>query len=185
MRPVRLLTCLLLALPLAACEPIYSPHTALRTVDRLASPDARLASLIEREARRMVAAHPQLFKHSPLIAASFVDIDRLGSSSTFGRMASELFAGTLASEGLLVREVKLRESLFIEASVGELLLSREVEQLTRQHAARSMLVGTYAVGQSHLYLSVRIVQAGSALVLASSNLQLPLTPNLRALLGAY
>lgn len=185
MRLVRPLICLLLALLLAACEPIYSPHTALRTFDRLSSPDARLASLIEREARRMVAAHPQLLKHSPLIAASFVNIDQLGSSSTFGRIASELFAGTLASEGMLVREVKLRESLFIEASVGELMLSREVQQLTRQHAARSVLVGTYAIGQSHLYLSVRIVQADSALVLASSNMELALTPNVRALVGGY
>ena len=93
-----------------------------------------------------------------------------------------LLVYTLAQQGMQVREVKMRDSMFIEESVGELILSRQVQRLSAQHNARSILMGTYAQGQDYLYVSARVVRAGDAMVLSSADFQLPLDNNMRSLL---
>ncbi|MCG6659760.1 hypothetical protein HOP52_18580 [Halomonas campisalis] len=146
-------------------------------------PEPGLHDLIDEAARGMLDANPDLTRYSPMIAATFVSIDNLSQSSTLGRMGSELFASALSRGGMQVREVKMRDSLYIEKDVGELILSREVQRLSRAHDARSILMGTYAQGQNTLYLSVRLVRSGDAMVLSSTNIAVPLDNNLRSMLG--
>ena len=88
----------------------------------------------------------------------------------------------LSRQGMEVREVKMRDSMFIEESVGELILSRQVQRLSAQHNARSILMGTYAQGQDYVYVSARVVRAGDAMVLGSADFRLPLNNNPRSLL---
>ncbi|SDT90713.1 FlgO family outer membrane protein [Geopseudomonas guangdongensis] len=176
-RCFRLLSCLVLVLSLSACAG-YSQY-----LPRKSSPDVELSALIDKSAARMLRSNSELLKQSPVIAASFVNIDSLTESSTLGRLTSELFASALAREGMLVREVKMRDSLFIEENVGELILSREVQRLSAAHAARSILIGTYAVGQSQVYISVRLVRTSDSFVLGATDLRLPLNANVQALLG--
>ncbi|BBI49717.1 hypothetical protein HORIV_21380 [Vreelandella olivaria] len=66
--------------------------------------------------------------------------------------------------------------------MGELILSRQVQRLTAQHNARSILMGTYAQGQDYVYVSARVVRAGDAMVLGSADFRLPLNNNTRSLL---
>lgn len=139
--------------------------------------------LVEEAAQRMLADYPDLERYTPMIAATFVDIDQLQRSSTFGRISSELFASELSRAGLAVREVKMRDSLFIEENVGELILSREVRRLMAVHDARAILMGTYAVGQREIYVSVRVVRASDALVLGTAHFSMPLDNHVRSLLG--
>src|ERR1700712_4314586 len=47
----------------------------------------------------------------PLIVASFVNLDCLESSSTFGRTAAELMSAALAQRGVNVADVRLRNAL--------------------------------------------------------------------------
>lgn len=146
-------------------------------------PEPELDELIDEAAQRMLDANPDLTRYSPMIAATFVSIDNLSQSSTLGRIGSELFASALSRAGMQVREVKMRDSLYIEEDIGELILSREVQRLSQAHNARSILMGTYAQGQNTLYLSVRVVRSSDAMVLGSTNLAVPLNNNLRAMLG--
>ncbi len=177
-RCFRLLSCLLLVLSLGGCAQ-YAHYLPKQT-----PPDVELSALIDKATRKMLRDNPQVLRHSPVIAASFVNIDSLTESSTLGRLMSELFASSLAREGMLVREVKMRDSLFIEESVGELILSREVQRLSSVHAARSILIGTYAVGQSQVYVSVRLVRTSDSFVLGATDIRLPLNGNVQTLLGS-
>ncbi len=147
-------------------------------------PKPDLSELAHEAALQMVTNNPDLTRYSPMIAATFVSIDNLSQSSTFGRISSEIMASALAQQGMQVREVKMRDSMFIEESVGELILSRQVQRLSSQHNARSILMGTYAQGQDYLYVSARVVRAGDAMVLGSADFQLPLDNNMRSLLEA-
>lgn len=146
------------------------------------APKPDLSALAHQAAQQMVTNNPELTRYSPMIAATFVSIDNLSQSSTFGRISSEIMASALAQQGMQVREVKMRDSMFIEENVGELILSRQVQRLSSQHNARSILMGTYAQGQDYLYVSTRVVRAGDAMVLGSADFQLPLDNNLRSLL---
>jgi TolB-like protein len=145
-------------------------------------PKPDLSALAHQAAERIVAGNPDITRYSPMIAATFVDIDNLSQSSTFGRISSEIMASALARQGIQVREVKMRDSMFIEESVGELILSRQVQRLSAQHDARSILMGTYAQGQDYVYVSARVVRSGDAMVLGTADFRLPLNNNTRSLL---
>ncbi|XUO84747.1 FlgO family outer membrane protein [Halomonas sp. KM007] len=146
------------------------------------APKPDLSELAHQAAQQMMASNPDLTRYSPMIAATFVSIDNLSQSSTFGRISSEIMASALSQQGMQVREVKMRDSMFIEENVGELILSRQVQRLSAQHNARSILMGTYAQGQDSLYVSARVVRAGDAMVLGSADFRLPLDNNIRSLL---
>lgn len=148
------------------------------------APTPDLSELAHQAAERIVAGNPDITRYSPMIAATFVDIDNLSQSSTFGRISSEIMASALARQGMQVREVKMRDSMFIEESVGELILSRQVQRLSAQHDARSILMGTYAQGQDYIYVSARVVRSGDAMVLGTADFRLPLDNNTRSLLDA-
>lgn len=147
-----------------------------------AEPEPDLSELVHAAAEQMMANNPDLTRYSPMIAATFVSIDNLSQSSTLGRISSEIMASALSRQGMQVREVKMRDSMFIEESVGELILSRQVQRLSAQHNARSILMGTYAQGQDYIYVSARVVRAGDAMVLGSADFRLPLNNNTRSLL---
>lgn len=142
-----------------------------------------LSELANAAAAQMTANNPDMTRYGPMIAATFVNIDDVSQSSTLGRISSELVASALSRQGLRVREVKMRDSLFIEERLGELILSRQVQRLSERYDARSILMGTYAEGQNYVYISARVVRAADALLLGSADFRLPLNNNTRALLG--
>ncbi|MCP1314303.1 MULTISPECIES: FlgO family outer membrane protein [unclassified Halomonas] len=145
-------------------------------------PPPDLSQLAHEAAAQMMAGNPALTRYSPMIAATFVSIDNLTTSSTFGRISSEIMASALAQQGMQVREVKMRDSMFIEENVGELILSRQVQRLSSQNNARSILMGTYAQGQDYIYVSTRVVRAGDAMVLATADFKLAIDNNVLSLL---
>lgn len=171
------------SMPLSGCffytvGPSFSQYTEHKDKEPI-----DLAAEINAAAKRLLKANPGLKAYDPMIAATFVDVDNLRSTSTFGRISAELFAAALTQSGIRMREVKLRDSLFIQPQLGELMLSRELARLRNAYAANSMLLGTYAQGDKQLYLSVRVVRTRDAAVLATTELSLPLDNDLRSLLG--
>lgn len=104
---------------------------------------------------------------SPVLVASFVEIDDLTKSSTFGRAVSEQVAGRLASHGLPVVELKLRNSAYVSKDGGEFLLSRELKDLTQSHKAQLVVVGTYAVSGSSIMVTLKAVDVTSNRIVAA------------------
>jgi len=110
-----------------------------------------------------------------IIAASLVNINNLTESCSLGRIISEQMVGRLAQHGLNVIEMKLRQdSIFIKQNQGEFLLSRELQNISENHHANAVLVGTYAVSKYVVFISVRIVQTSTNTVISSYDYQLPL-----------
>jgi TolB-like protein len=110
-----------------------------------------------------------------IIAASLVNINNLKESCSLGRIVSEQMVGRLAQHGFKVIEMKLRQdSVFIKQNEGEFLLTRELQNISENHHAGAVLVGTYAVSKYVVFISVRIVQTSTNTVIASYDYQLPL-----------
>lgn len=174
---------LLLGLFTACSALLFGGCSSLSQSPLPPEPVPNLSELAHEAAAQMVASNPDMTRYSPMIAATFVDIDDLAQSSTFGRISSELMASALSRQGIKVREVKMRDSLFIEEQVGELILSRQVQRLSARYDARSILMGTYALGQDYVYVSARVVRSTDALVLGTADFRLPLNNNTRTLLG--
>jgi len=118
---------------------------------------------------------PKLPKNSPILIASFVNIDDLDDSSTFGRVVSEQFASRLKQRNYTTIEMKLRTNVFIRAGSGEFLLSRELAEIGTKHRAQAVVVGTYAVASKKIYLTARVINVSDGRVLSSYDYDIPIT----------
>jgi TolB-like protein len=88
----------------------------------------------------------------------------------------------LKGTGFKVVEVKLRGSLFVKRAEGELLLSREIAQISQSYRAPAVVVGTYAPATNFVHINLKVVSADSQLVLAAADYGLPLDENTKTLL---
>lgn len=123
-----------------------------------------------------------LNKNEPILVATLVSVDELESASRLGRSLSEQVAARLTQKGFKVVEVKLRGSLFVKRAEGELLLSREIAQISQSYRAPAVVVGTYAPAANFVHVNLKVVSADSQLVLAAADYGLPLDDNTKALL---
>jgi TolB-like protein len=123
-----------------------------------------------------------LDKSLPLIVATLVSIDALTESSRLGRMVSEQIGSRLSKQGYRVIELKLRGDIFVKQREGELLLSREIKDITLSHKAQAVVVGTYSEAKDYVYLNLKIVSAQNNLVIAAHDYVLPIDSNVRSLL---
>ena len=121
-------------------------------------------------------------RDKPIIATSLVNVDNLEASSSLGRIITEQLASRLTLQGYRMIEMKLRKAVFIKQGAGEFMLSREVRNISQNHDAQAVVVGSYAVGQERVYITVRIVRTPDSAIIASHDYTLPLTPDVRKLL---
>ena len=112
--------------------------------------------------------------NEPLLVATFVNVNNLERSSSFGRIISEQIASRFVQKGYKIIEMKLREkSLFVQQAKGEFLLSRDLRAISKEHNCPAVIVGTYAEGYKTLYVSARIVRTSDGVVVASSDYGMP------------
>jgi TolB-like protein len=123
-------------------------------------------------------------KDIPLLVATMVSIDSLNQSSRLGRLVSEQYAARLTQLGYYVVEMKLRNNIYIREGTGELLLSRDVRDLSKSHNAQVVVVGNYAVASGYVYLTLKAVAVADNRVIAATNYLLPLTENNKAMLAS-
>lgn len=118
----------------------------------------------------------------PVLAASFVNMDRLEQSSTFGRLLADRIATRFSQHGYHVIELKLRKTaLAVQPGNGELALSRDLQLIQSEHDAQAVMVGTYILAGKRLHATVKLVGTADQAVLSSCDFSMDLTPELLAL----
>ncbi|MCK5720333.1 MAG: hypothetical protein KAH84_10360 [Thiomargarita sp.] len=130
--------------------------------------------------------HPRrngVYSAKPILVASFVNINNLQQSSTFGLIVAEQIGSRFAQRGYKIIELKLRtDSIFVQQQTGELLLSRELQAISLQHDAYAVIVGTYAAGKEIVYVTAKLVRTKDNVILNSYDYSLPLGPNTKQML---
>lgn len=145
--------------------------------------DVNLISLNHQAAEQLISAiGAKLSTSYPILITSFANIDDLNSSSTFGRITGEQVGSKFSQSGYAVVEMKLRNNIFIKEQSGEFILSRELKSLSTLHDAQAVLVGTYAVGATSVYVTAKLINTTNNIVMSSYDYVLPLGPDTRALL---
>lgn len=110
---------------------------------------------------------------TPVVVASLASVDNLTRSSTFGRAVGEQIAARLASRGVPVVELKLRNSVFMSKDGGEFMLSREVKDLTQSYKTNIVVAGTYAEANSNVVVTLKAVDVTSNRVLTGFTYSVP------------
>lgn len=70
-------------------------------------------------------------------------------------------------------------------AAGELMLSRELKQLSATHNAQAALVGTYATSAHAVYVTAKLINTTTNLVIVSYDYSLPKGPEMDSLLRRH
>ena len=120
----------------------------------------------------------------PVLVATVVNVNNLTRSAPLGRTLSEQYASHMSALGFHVKEVKLRGDIFVKEGAGELLLSRELKDIARQHNAAMVLVGTYSPAANYTYVSIKLVRTEDSRIIRGYDYALPMDRDVKRLLGA-
>jgi TolB-like protein len=168
----------ILALLLCGCASLNEGPTYEKAANsKLIQVDYAAADAILAQGRGALDAE------KPILAATLVNIDDLQQSSRLGRLISEHPASRLAQQGMTVIEMKMRGNIFMQRDVGEMLLSREVREITSAHNAQAVVVGTYAASTEYAYITVKLVRSADNEIIGAYNYAVPLDSNVKGLLA--
>lgn len=120
-----------------------------------------------------------------LIITTPVDLNNLEESNPVARQMQEELARWFIRSGYSVQEVRSGRALLMRPETGELLLTRN-RDLAAQRSVKSALTmtATYTVSSRSIVFNVRLMQTGGTEVYAMSNVTLPISGELRAMLGS-
>ncbi|MFP4237518.1 MAG: FlgO family outer membrane protein, partial [Desulfonatronovibrio sp.] len=104
----------------------------------------------------------------PIMFSSFVDISKLHSTSTLGRMLGEQIGSRFSQHGYNVIEMRLRtDSLQVIPKTGELALSRDMKKIRDSWDAQAVITGTYHIFDDKAVVSARIVSTVDNSIISS------------------
>ncbi len=126
--------------------------------------------------------NPPFLRDQTIVAASFVNVDDLLESSTFGRIMADHMAARLIHRGFTVVEME-PPSPFLPGEQGEMLLSRELLEVGTAHDATVLMAGTYAAADDVVYVSARLINTADRTIIAAHEYKLPLGENNRRMLS--
>lgn len=118
----------------------------------------------------------------PIAVATFVDLDNLYATSTFGRMVGEQILSELAMKGYNVREIRQSEALQVMFEQGEFGLSRDLRQLRQAQDLAGIVVGTYTVSPVRVYINARLIDPATSLVLSAATVEMSKTDEMAKML---
>lgn len=119
---------------------------------------------------------------STMIIATLVNVDALDRSSTMGRIVSEQISARFTQAGQRMIEMKFRNNVYISQSQGELMLTREIHDLAVAYNAQSVIVGSYGESKDYVFINLKVIQAGTNIVLATHDYALPINDDTRVML---
>ncbi len=118
----------------------------------------------------------------PIAVATFVELDDLYGSSTFGRLLSEQLMSELAMKGYNVIELRKSDALQIMSNEGELALSRDTKTLRALQDVSGIVVGTYVSSPVRVYVNARLIDPATSYVVSAGTIEMGKTQEISRLL---
>lgn len=136
---------------------------------------AALQRIIGKLGKALVTnAEEDLRDEYTVTVSTFVNLNNLYSTSSLGRYFGEQMIGELQKEGIGVIDVRKTPGIMVSLRQGEYGLSRDMDELSFMHHAQAMVVGTYSVTDTELFVNARILRNDDGLVLSTASLVLPI-----------
>ncbi|MBX7143323.1 MAG: hypothetical protein K1X79_02620 [Oligoflexia bacterium] len=123
----------------------------------------------------------------PIGVTTFVNVDDLYSTSTFGRMYAEQVMSELAMRGFDVIELRHADTLQFMSGRGEFAMSRDVSSVRPARQLGGVVVGTYVVSPVRVYVNARLLDPTTSVVLSAGSVEMSKSGELSRLLrgGAF
>ncbi len=112
-----------------------------------------------------------------------VNLNNLQLSNALARQISEEMSRWFVTAGYRVKEIRKGKELRFQEKTGEMLLTRDREELARKTATSiAVLTGTYVITPEQVRYSMRLLHTPSNDVLAMGTATVPITPDVPPLL---
>ena len=108
----------------------------------------------------------------PIGVTTFVNLDDLYTTSTFGRVYAEQLISELAMRGFDVIELRHSDALQFLGSAGEFALSRDVAAVKPSRELSGVVVGTYIASPVRVYVNARLIDPTTSLVLSAASVEM-------------
>lgn len=168
--------CLALALFLfSGCAESGQPNSAKTVKFDITDLNYKAADKLLREA--------QLPAGSVVIMATVVNIDDIENSSTLGRLISEHVSSHFTRKNMNMIEMKFRENVYMKQNEGELMLTREIGKIAKNHSANAIVVGTYALSNSAVYINLKIIDPRTNVAISATDYVLPMNNDISDMSG--
>lgn len=118
-----------------------------------------------------------------IAVASFVDLNNLTRTSSFGRYLSEQLMTEFQQEGYRVIDIRKSTSITIQEKRGEYGLSRDMSEVSSAVPARAMIVGTYTLAGDHILVNAKVLDSKTAALLSSATMVFPRSKEVDLLLA--
>ncbi|MDO9049741.1 MAG: FlgO family outer membrane protein [Methylobacter sp.] len=121
-------------------------------------------------------------EHSLIIVNTLLNVDDLKKTSSFGRIISDQIASAFYNSGYRVIGMEMPIDLLVMQEGGAPHLSDETKKILKNYGAAAIVGGAYAQGKRTTYISLRVINADSKNIIASTDLSVPMGPDAKVLL---
>ncbi|MCO6432303.1 MAG: hypothetical protein J5J00_15725 [Deltaproteobacteria bacterium] len=118
----------------------------------------------------------------PIGVTTFVNLDDLYTTSSFGRMLSEQVMSELTMRGFDVIELRHADALQFLSAAGEFALSRDLGFVRRERELGGVVVGTYVASPLRVYVNARLLDPTSSRILTVGSVEMAKTNEIARLL---
>jgi hypothetical protein len=112
---------------------------------------------------------PDVASAVPIIVSSVTDAQHVDQSSEFGNIVADFARTRLAQNGMIVSEPRLRSAMLLKTDQGEMMLGRNPVALVAPPTYSAILTGTYAVADANVYVSLKLIRADNAQIIAAAD----------------
>lgn len=122
----------------------------------------------------------RLNRASPILSTSFINLDNITSTSSFGKLLGGQIASRFSQHGYRVIDLgHKKKGLVVRKRNGETALSRDIKTIGSSYNAQAIIVGTYVVSNDLAYVSVKIVGTSDNSILTSYDFTMRLDETLK------
>lgn len=141
-------------------------------LEKIDSSSKALPLKIEKLARDIVKNLKRGGTNRSIIITTCVDLDHLNRTNSFGRYVTEHLMGEFTKLGFSVIEVRAAKEIYVVPNIGEMVLTRNMEEMMNRYKADAMILGTYQKLENVVKVHTRMVEWKNQEVISSASMEL-------------
>ena len=117
--------------------------------------------------------------NNTVLVTSFVNLNRLGETSSLGRLISENITHELHVRRWTIYDIRLAKDVTVseagdQSQVGEFSLSRNIKNIRDSFKVGAIVTGTYSITNNSIIVNARAIDSSTGHVISSAQAAVPI-----------
>ncbi len=107
-----------------------------------------------------------------IIISTFVDVDRFYTTNTFGRFITESLMDGMSRKGFDVIEIRAAKELMVQPNIGEMALTRDIDEMMGKYQGQAMILGTYKRVGDTVFVHTRLIVSDNQEIVSVASMEM-------------